>query len=271
MSDPLGTRPAPGPDQPPVPVRLVTLNTHHGVGDDGRHDLPRLATVLAAADADLICLQEVDRHFGGRSEDVDQALLLSRALDMQLAWGPAIDEPRRDEGLRRQYGNALLSRLPILVSDVHLLPGGGEPRSALRTLVELDGGALWVTTTHLSSKSAADRAAQAAAVAALHDEPMETGVLVGDLNADAGAPELDVLRERFTDAWQLARARSDQAGRWSLRADRGLTHPARHPRVRIDQVWVSAGVAVRDAQVLDAAGCSDHNPLLVDLEVTSGV
>ena len=119
MSHPLGTRPAPGPDQPPIPVRLVTFNTHHGVGVDGRHDLPRLATVLAAADADLICLQEVDRYYGDRSEDVDQALLLSRALDMQLAWGPAIDEPRREKGLRRQYGNALLSRLPILVSDVH--------------------------------------------------------------------------------------------------------------------------------------------------------
>jgi endonuclease/exonuclease/phosphatase family metal-dependent hydrolase len=95
----------------------------------------------------------VDRHFGGRSEDVDQALLLSRALDMQLAWGPAIDEPRRDEGLRRQYGNALLSRLPILISDVHPLPASGEPRSALRTMVELDGAALWVTTTHLSTRS----------------------------------------------------------------------------------------------------------------------
>ena len=33
------TKPAPGPDQPPIPVRLVTFNTHHGVGDDGRHDL----------------------------------------------------------------------------------------------------------------------------------------------------------------------------------------------------------------------------------------
>jgi endonuclease/exonuclease/phosphatase family metal-dependent hydrolase len=262
-------KPAPGPDQPPIPVRLLTFNVHHGVGPDGRHDLPRLARLLAATDADVICLQEVDRHYGDRSEHVDQALLLSRALDMQLAWGPAIDRPRADE--RQQYGNALLSRLPILVSDVHPLPGGGEPRSALRTLVELDGGALWVTTTHLSSRSAADRAAQAAAVAALHDEPMETGVLVGDLNADADAPELDVLRERFTDSWHLARARSDQAGRWSLRAQQGLTHPAGHPRVRIDQVWVSPGVSVSDAQVLDGADCSDHNPLLVDLEVRSGV
>ena len=265
------TKPAPGPDQPPIPVRLLTFNVHHGVGPDGLHDLPRLARLLAAADADVICLQEVDRHYGQRSEHVDQALLLSRALEMQLAWGPAIDRKADGAGDRRQYGNALLSRLPILVSDVHPLPGGGEPRSALRTLVELDGGALWVTTTHLSSTSAADRAAQAAAVAALHDEPMETGVLVGDLNADAGAPELDVLRARFTDSWHLARARSDQAGRFSLRAQQGLTHPAGHPRVRIDQVWVSPGVAVSDAQVLDGAGVSDHNPLLVDLEVRSGV
>ena len=90
-------RPAPGPDQPPIPVRLVTFNTHHGVGADDRHDLPRLARLLADVDADVICLQEVDRHFGDRSEDVDQALLLSRALDMQLAWGPAIDRPGEAE------------------------------------------------------------------------------------------------------------------------------------------------------------------------------
>jgi endonuclease/exonuclease/phosphatase family metal-dependent hydrolase len=272
VSDPLGTRPAPGPDQPPIPVRLVTFNTHHGVGVDGRHDLPRLATVLAAADADLICLQEVDRYYGDRSEDVDQALLLSRALDMQLAWGPAIDEPSRKRGLRRQYGNALLSRLPILVSDVHPLPGGGEPRSALRTMVELDGAALWVTTTHLSTRSPAERAEQIAAIAALHTEPMETGVLVGDFNADPRkAPELTELTGRFTDAWDLAPEREDRAGWRFWHAQHGETHPSRRPRRRIDQVWVSRGVGVARAHVLDAAGASDHLPLVVDLEVRSGV
>jgi endonuclease/exonuclease/phosphatase family metal-dependent hydrolase len=253
-----------------IPVRLLTFNVHHGVGDDGRHDLPRLARLLAGTDADVICLQEVDRHYGPRSEGVDQALLLSRALDMQLAWGPAIDEPGVG-GERRQYGNALLSRLPVLVSDVHPLPGDGEPRSALRTLVELDGGALWVTITHLSARSTQDRAAQAAVVAGLHSEPMETGVLVGDLNADADAPELAVLRKRFTDAWQLAGARSDQSPRWSLHRDAGRTHPARRPHVRIDQVWVAGGVTVTAAEVLDGSACSDHHPLLVDLAVTAGV
>src|SRR4051794_19347582 len=184
------TKPAPGPDQPPIPVRLVTFNTHHAVGGDHKHDLARLAKVLQALDADVICLQEVDRHFSERSEDVDQAVLLARALDMQLAWGPAIDEPGPAGAPDRQYGNALLSRLPILVSDVHRLPGSGEPRSALRTMVELDGGALWITTTHLATESEEERAAQAAALAALQTEPMETGVLAGDFNVPPNAPEL---------------------------------------------------------------------------------
>jgi endonuclease/exonuclease/phosphatase family metal-dependent hydrolase len=265
------TKPAPGPDQPPIPVRLVTFNTHHAVGQDSRHDLSRLAKVLAATNADVICLQEVDRHFGDRSEDVDQALLLSRALDMQLAWGPAIDEPQSGDQPPRQYGNALLSRLPILISDVHQLPGSGEPRTALRTMVELDGGALWVTVTHLTTRSAEARAAQVAALAALHTEPMETGVLVGDFNAPPDAPELGVLRERFTDAWHMAVAREDRAGWRFWNRDEGGTFPARAPHERIDQVWVSAGVTVAAAQVVDAGGASDHLPLVVDLEVASGV
>ena len=263
------TKPAPGPDQPPIPVRLVTFNIRHGVGDDDRLDLPRLAKVLQSVDADVICLQEVDRHFGERSENVDQGLLLARALDMQLAWGPAFDEPRPG-GPRAEYGNALLSRLPILISDVHRLPGSGEPRSALRTMIELDGGALWVTATHLSRKSA-DRAAQVAAVAELHTAPMETGIVVGDFNTAPDAPELAVLRPRFTDAWELASERDDRSGWRFWQHDEGNTHPARSPHRRIDHAWVTEGVAVAAARVLEGAGASDHLPLLVDLEVRSGV
>ncbi len=266
-----GMRPAPGPDQPPIPVRLVTFNTHHGVGEDARHDLPRLARLLHSVDADVICLQEVDRHFGDRSEDVDQALLLSRALDMQLAWGPAIDDPRPGDRPPRQYGNALLSRLPILISDVHRLPGAGEPRSALRTMLELDGGTLWVTNTHLSTGKPGQRAEQVAALAALHTDSMESGVLVGDFNTRPDAPELIPLRGRFADSWELAEDRDDQAGWRFWQRDEGLTHPAHSPHRRIDQVWVSAGVRVATAQVVDAEGASDHLPLMVDLLVPSGV
>src|SRR3954470_14298420 len=117
------TKPAPGSDQPPIPVRLVTFNIRHGVGADDRLDLPRLAKVLQGLDADVLCLQEVDRPYGKGSDDVDEPLLLSRALDMQLAWGPAIEEPRSGDRPDREYGNALLSPFPLLASAVPPVAG----------------------------------------------------------------------------------------------------------------------------------------------------
>ena len=271
MTDPFGIRPAPGPDQPPIPVRLVTFNTHHGVGGDDRHDLPRLARVLAAADADVICLQEVDRWFGDRSDDVDQATLLSRALDMQLAWGPAIDEPHPGDRPRRQYGNALLSRLPILISDVHRLPGSGEPRSALRTMLELDGGTLWVTATHLTTRSAAERAEQVAALAALHTEEMASGVLVGDFNARPDAPELRPAARALHRRLGAGRG-PRRPGRLALLAARRGAHPPGALAAPPDRPGLGlAGVAVAEARVLDAEGASDHLPFLVDLLIPSGV
>jgi endonuclease/exonuclease/phosphatase family metal-dependent hydrolase len=108
-------------------------------------------------------------------------------------------------------------------------------------------------------------------VAALHSDAMETGVVVGDLNADPGSAELAPLRERFADAWELAAERDDRAGRHFWRRAAGSTHPAEAPRHRVDQVWVSPGIAVASARVLDGAGASDHLPLVVDLLVPSGV
>jgi endonuclease/exonuclease/phosphatase family metal-dependent hydrolase len=241
-------------------LRLVTFNVHHGVGRDGRHDLGRLTRLLAATDADLICLQEVDRHFGARSEDADQAGELAAALDRELVFAASLQA-----GDRGQYGNALLSRLPVLDSQVHRLPGSGEPRTALRAVLRVPGGALPVLTTHLANRSRTDRAAQAAVLAELAGVD---GVVVGDLNAGPGAPELAALRARLTDAWTAAADRGDQSRRLSLHRGRGCTHPVRRPRVRIDQVWVPAGVTVTAARVLDGSAVSDHHPLQVDLSVT---
>jgi endonuclease/exonuclease/phosphatase family metal-dependent hydrolase len=137
-------------------------------------------------------------------------------------------------------------------------------------MIELDGAALWVTTTHLSRKGG-DRAAQVATLAELHSGPMETGVVVGDFNTAPDAPELAALRQRFADAWDLADERDDRPGWRFWQHHEGNTHPARSPHRRIDQVWVTPGVAVATAAVLEGGGASDHLPVMVDLEVPSGV
>ena len=70
---------------------------------------------------------------------------------------------------------------------------------------------------------------------------------------------------------ELANERDDRSGWRFWQHDDGNTHPARSPHRRIDQAWVTPGVAVAAAQVLGGAGASDHLPLMIDLEVRSGV
>ena len=52
-------------EQAAVPVRLITFNTHHGVGGDERHDLPRLAKVLAEPTLVAMSGQEAKFLAGG--------------------------------------------------------------------------------------------------------------------------------------------------------------------------------------------------------------
>ncbi len=202
--------------------------------------------------AHIVCLQEVDRHFGERSGNLDQALELSRALDMQVVFGASVTRSTRD-GRARDYGNAILSRLPILAHDLHPLPNrrGQEPRSAQRVLVELDTGTLWVINTHLSPHSAQDRAVQARAVRELVTQGMGPAVIAGDFNADNDAPELAALAD-LRDAWS-------ESGQGD-----GRTHPAHRPNKRLDHVLCSAGVIASSAQVMPS-DASDHLPLIVDL------
>src|SRR5690606_40244932 len=54
-------------------VKVLTYNIAHGVGHDGRLDLDRIAGVIRRSGADVVALQEADKHWDARSDFVDQA------------------------------------------------------------------------------------------------------------------------------------------------------------------------------------------------------
>jgi endonuclease/exonuclease/phosphatase family metal-dependent hydrolase len=70
-------------------MKLVSYNIQYGFGSDGRYDLARAAKVVGGAD--IIALQEVERHWLRSNED-DQPEILSRLLpDYYWVYGPAFD------------------------------------------------------------------------------------------------------------------------------------------------------------------------------------
>ena len=100
----------------PLRLRVLTYNLHHGEGTDGRLDLERIAGVIRGAEPDVVALQEVDRR-AERTGSVDQPAELARLTGLRVAFGANISLQGGD------YGNAVLSRFPIVRQVNHRLPG----------------------------------------------------------------------------------------------------------------------------------------------------
>ncbi len=238
-SVPAETPGAAAPAPAPAPFRVLTYNMRHGARDDGTVDLEAVARVLRESSADVIALQEVDtRQF--RSGMTNQGEWLARELGMELVFAPTM---RRGLG---RYGNALLSRYPVRERAVFPLPAELEPRGAVVARLEVPGGDVTVAVSHFGL-SAADRRAQAEALARALAGTPEPVVLLGDWNADADAPELEPLRGRFSPV------RPDGAPATLRRRD-GTGVAA------IDHVWISGGVAALEAHVSEER-VSDHRPV----------
>ena len=228
----------------PVQVQVLSYNIHHGEGVDGRFDLERQAAVILASGADLVALQEVDVRTT-RANGVDQAMELARLTGMFVAFGEAIAYA---DG---SYGDAVLSRWPILQNENLTLPAAANHEKRVAVSIEVQvphGPRIRFVGTHLDhTKDPADRIQQAQALNdALLPATMPT-LLVGDLNAQPASQPMLVLLQA---GWQAADA--------SL----APTFPSVDPQRKIDWVLQAQGFGTTlvQPQVMTAPVASDHCP-----------
>ncbi|GJD77803.1 endonuclease [Methylobacterium gregans] len=241
-------------------IRLLSYNIRHALGLDGRIAPERIAAVVAACEPDIVALQEVDVG-RARTGGLDQAEEIARLLRMDQHFHPAL----HIEGER--YGDAILTAHPSRLVRAAGLPGhprrlGLEPRGALWVEVAVGGRRLQVLNTHLGLTSG-ERLAQVAALLGPdwlgNPACRDPVVLMGDLNATPWSRAYRRLAGRLTDARRLA-------GPGGARS--GATFPTRLPLLRIDHVFVSAGIGVARMEPVGeglARIASDHRPLRVEI------
>jgi endonuclease/exonuclease/phosphatase family metal-dependent hydrolase len=158
-------------------LAVASYNIHSGVGLDRRRSAARIASVLKELDCDLYALQEVDNQPGDHEESM-QLEYFERALSMTAVPGLRIV---RQTG---EYGNAILTRLPVLSVQRHDLSHSSfEPRGALDVLVKVNGHPLRVIATHLGL-SRSERRAQWRALMLVQAETSGhvPTILLGDMN-----------------------------------------------------------------------------------------
>ncbi|MFE9611661.1 endonuclease/exonuclease/phosphatase family protein [Streptomyces sp. NPDC006012] len=250
-----------GSAAPAVPLRVATYNIHAGAGQDDVFDLDRTTEAIRDLHADVIGLQEVDVHWGARSNFVDEAGQLAQRLHMRVFFAPIYDLPPTTENTeQRQFGVAVLSRLPVVSAENHEItrlstqdphPAPAPAPGFAEVTVRARGTLVHIYSTHLDYRTdPAIRRAQVDDMLGILAADSGPKILVGDFNADATAPELARLWGPLADA----------------APNGGKTYPAVDPVSRIDLVTVSSGISVTGVREA-VTTASDHRPVVADLLV----
>jgi endonuclease/exonuclease/phosphatase family metal-dependent hydrolase len=222
-------------------IPLATYNIHQCVGTDGLRDPKRVLRVLRELRADVIGLQEVHSE-QGRTPDLAQLDYLAHGVGLTPLAGPTM---LRGSG---QYGNALLSRLPVLehrLLDISVQ--GREPRGAIDTVLRVNRHRLRVVVTHLGLRPAERR--------------LQVERLLKVLRPSADPP-LVVLAD--TNEW-FPLSRSLRAfWKYFRKVPAHGTFPSWFPVLSLDRIGVTQGVGLERIRVHRtplSRKASDHLPV----------
>jgi endonuclease/exonuclease/phosphatase family metal-dependent hydrolase len=211
----------------PETLTVVTLNLWHDQADWPRRRAVILAGVRALA-PDVICLQEVLQH----AALPNQARALADSLGYRMTFA-SVDP---DTAVKR-YGNAILTRHPVLRSEGKALAPRDDYRTAAHLRIAWAGREVDVYATHLhhTAEGGAIRAEQIRDLLGFIAATRGGGpvVVAGDFNAGAGAPELSPLTEEFQDAF--AATHPGAGGDTTATLNAALGHAPR----RIDHIFVA--------------------------------
>ena len=241
-------------------LRVMTYNIYgaRATSPVNAADLDAIAEVIRRQNPDFVTLNEVDVFTNRTGKDVHQARDLAEKLGMEWHFSKAID---RDGG---EYGDAVLSKYPILEKRSYRLPCAaeqpGEDRSLCVIRVQIDGKDLYVASTHLDHLSGdASRLVQATEIRRIRDTELEGDlILCGDLNAIPSSNVIATMTSFLTNTGPI-----DQ-----------YTFPSDDPSRKIDYIMYApiehfgvqnCQVVSRGDQQVGGVDASDHRPVIADI------
>lgn len=281
---------------------FCTYNIHYGVGADGKYDVARIADAVAGAD--IVCLQEAVSGWA-QNAHADQTAEIADRLNRYAVYHGAMESDASTVGAdgritnrRRSFGNAIVSRWPILWSRGVMLPKVrlantfDLQRGYVEAVVAAPTGPLRVYSTHLSHVGAQQRLPQVAALLeAVNRAPLTGGtwdaaagetfmfeepapvvpasaIVAGDFNFTPAHAEYPLVCGTPSKCGRLATA-EHLSDSW-IAAGNSEEEVDSFPREgRIDHVFVTHDLAarVRKAWIGYGITASDHWPVFVEFDL----
>ncbi|WP_309135232.1 endonuclease/exonuclease/phosphatase family protein [Cellulomonas sp.] len=267
-------------------MRVATWNVWWRFGEAWPARERAIRSVLADLRPDVLGLQETWRDADGSQAEALAALLGGHAVFVPVGVPPLPDPPEHPVQAGAEIGIGLVSRWPVLATAVHDLPAHvHEPARALHATLDHPAGPLHVlvacTEWEPTREATADHRAQTRVLADLLADPALDGelpvLLVGDLNAAPGTPELAPLEAVAEDLWLLGGGDPDAV---TLSSDTPMAPVEAVKQIdrRIDHVLVRRGrpaapplrvthAALAGQEPVEGVLPSDHRAVVCDVEL----
>lgn len=252
--------------------RLVTLNIAHGRGlnpiqgtttaERLRRNLRRIAALLRRINPDVVALQEIDQSsvWAGNFDQLDYLL-----GHTELKYSVFGVHNRREGRLNLAYGNAILSRYPIVSSET--VAFGNRPigeKGFIFAEVDIPGGHLPLVNLHLHYRSRAKRFDQLKQLIDFLRDKRDAHaaewdmlpIVCGDFNTPQGKADVTTALQEHLES----------LAHYTLHPRRGRTFPSLLPVRLLDFVYLPPRARRPKSRVLRSL-VSDHRPVLVDFYV----
>ncbi len=266
----------------------LKVMTYNIAGGRDYHEFPpkivrpeKSAAVIAEYAPDIAGLNEIDFNHP-RSGNINLAAEVARAtgLPYEARFGRAVELGR--PGARGSYGNAILSKYPILMSEALQVPDPEdksepqyyETRGIFRNVVFIDGKEIEVIITHFGLAKS-ERAETMKMLTKFAKERTRPLIIMGDFNVWGGSvkPEFDRIHEisglyeLMTDTFKVFHDEEEHTFpsrfdipnlyEWDINGGKGI---------RLDYIFVSDEFKVTKTEIPQSCA-SDHLPYYVELEL----
>ena len=282
--------------------KIVSYNIQYSLGADNKYDMRRCIDVVR--DADIICLQEIDRNWR-RTGMADQFAEVQALLpDRYCVFGPSLDVDASDrksdgsvENRRRQSGQMTISRFPIASSRAIHLPKddtGDAMNSwsaALETVIMTPEKPVRIINLHLTDISETNRVSQISAlIKHCENATIEGGAWNGkewdetsrehwQLNDPVPPmPAEMIFTGDFNDETDsrtieiMRQAKFRDTWQTNANSSVGVTFKTNPEQgtdrdMRIDFIFVSPQFEIVESNIDEETGASDHQPVWAKLSI----
>lgn len=229
-------------------IKVMTFNIQHGIDHlhrmktkEMKVDLDKVVNLIKKYSPDIVGLNEVydaPHPFLER-----QAKYIASKLGYNYQFGKAIDIKNG------YYGNALLSKYPIVNTEIIKIPDPivknenvfYESRCIIKSIIKVNGEAYNVLVSHFGLAESERKNATDTLLKCI--ENLDNVIFMGDLNMERENLNIQRIENKLKNCL----------------ISENYTYPSDNPKIKIDYIFVSKDMEINDSQIINEV-VSDHLP-----------